>query len=190
MKRASILRGAGLVLSGLLLLAGQCRVLAHDPGLSTGQLRALHGQIEVELTLALADVQAMTPLDADNNGQVSSSEWNAAQPSLNRLAGEALSVQTGDQSILSSFASVRRDGSNNVHFTATFPAPHCGAWTFRSDLLSRLPRGHRQFVTVVGANGKVLAEALLSADRPALTVAADAPVSDHAPTFTGFLALG
>jgi hydrogenase/urease accessory protein HupE len=187
--RTSVASSAGLIFAGMLLLAGRLAALAHDPGLSTGQLRIRPGHLEVELTLAQADMQALMTLDADGDGKVSSSEWNSAQPSLNRLAGAALSVQVGGQTILASSTSLRRDGSNNVYLHASFVVPQAGELAFRSDLLSWLPRGHRQFITMLDATGKVLSETLLSATQPIVSVTKE-PVSGHAPTFAGFLGLG
>jgi hydrogenase/urease accessory protein HupE len=72
---------------------------------------------------------------------------------------------------------------------------HPGALTFRSELLSRLPPGHRQYVKVVNPTGRVLSEILLSAERPAVTANMDAALAEEArsgpgPTFAGFLSLG
>jgi len=210
---ASLLSRRGLLLAGALLLAGNLPALAHDPGLSTGQLRILPRQLEVELTLAEADVAALTPLDTNADGQVSPTEWAGAQASLNQLAGEAWNMQVGGQVMLHSTASARHDSSNNVHFIATFPVPQSGAVTCRSDLLARLPRGHRQFVTVLDASGRVQSETLLSAGEATInlegrvTRVPDLPRefcdqngdsqslslqqgSAPASTFGGFLALG
>lgn len=179
----------------MLLLGGGLPALAHDPGLSSGQLRIWPGQLEVELTLALADIEALTPLDANDDGRISLSEWTLAEASLNRLAGEASSVQAGARAIAASSAAIRRDASNNVHLTATFPVRHSDALTFRSELLSRLPRAHRQYVKVVNPTGRVLSELLLSAERPSVTADIGAALAEEAgsgpaPTFAGFLALG
>ena len=208
--RSVLIRQAPLV-AGMLLLAGRLPVLAHDPGLSTGQLRLVRGHLEVELTLAQADVAVLTPLDANADGQVSPDEWTSAQASLNRLAGEALNVQVQNQIVAVSSASARPDPSNNVHFMATFPVPQPGALTCRSDLLFRLPRGHRQFVTVLDASGRIQSETLLSAGQANInlegrdTQVPDLPCgireqnsrssslqqgSAPASTFGGFLALG
>jgi hydrogenase/urease accessory protein HupE len=179
----------------MLLFGGGLPALAHDPGLSTGQVRFLPDRIEVEVTLAREDVQTLTPLDVDGDGQVSHNEWTFAEVSLNQLAGDALSLQAGGQKIPASSARVRHDASNNVHFAATFPVQHAGARRFHSELLSRLPRGHRQFVTVFDAAGGVLSETLLSAERAVVTARTDTALAPEAgcvqpPTFAGFLALG
>ena len=164
------LRRHALLLAGVLLLAGHSPALAHDPGLSTGQLRILPRHLEVELTLAQADVAVLKPLNTNVDRQVSPGEWTGAQTSLDQLAGEAWSVQVDGQVMIRSSASARHDASNNVHFTATFPVSHAGAVTCRSELLARLPRGHRQFLTVLDATGRVQSETLLSAGQATINL--------------------
>ena len=189
-------RRAGLILAATFLLAGRGLAFAHDPGLSTGQLHILPGQLTVELTLGPAAVQLLTPLDADGDGRIAPSGWSSAQASLNRLAGEVLSIRAGGQTMRAPTGCARRDASNNVHFALTFPVPRSGELMVYSDLLSRLPRGHRQFVTVLDPTDRVLSETLLSAEQAYVIVAADAALTaagggrDKVVTFAGFLVLG
>jgi hydrogenase/urease accessory protein HupE len=154
----------------MLLLAGARPALAHDPGLSTAQLHILPGHLKAELTLAQADVAVLTPLDNNADGQISPTEWVDAQTSLNHLASEAWKVDASGHVMLQSSASARHDASNNVHFIATFPVLQPGAVTCRSDLVARLPRGHRQFVTVLDATGRVVSETLLSAGKATINL--------------------
>ena len=92
-------------------------------------------------------------------------------------------------------AAFRLDGTNNIHLTGTFPMRKGRALVVRSALIQRLPRGHRQFVTVLASTEAVLAETLLSAGQDVINAdaeklfAAEAPPSGH-HTFRGFLTLG
>lgn len=178
---ASLLARAGLVLAGVLLFVGPWPARAHDPGLSTAQFRILPGSVEVVLTLAQADVAALMPVEANGDGQIGLNESAGARASLERLASEAWNVDASGQTMLVSSASVRYDASNNVHFTAMFPMPQAGALTCRSDLLARLPRGHRQFVTVLDTTGRVLSETLLSAGQATINLEGRVTRVPHLP---------
>jgi hydrogenase/urease accessory protein HupE len=161
--------------------------------LSTGQLRLLPGRVEIELTFAQADVQALTPLDTNGDGRISPIEWTAAQASLRALVRENLRAEASGHTMFATDVSTRHDASNNVHFAATFPLPDAGRLTFHSELFSRLPRGHRQFITVIDATGRGLSELLLSAEQTAVTVTMETPSrgrAEQVATFGGFLALG
>ena len=177
------------------LWVGPSQSFAHDPGLSSGRLRLFPDRIETELTLARADVERIVPLDADGDGDVSPRELATARGTLEKLAGEAWEIRADDGTLAVRAPSVRFDGSNNVHFGSVLLTRGPRVLAVHSLLISRLPRGHRQFVTVVDQTNGVVAEALLSAERDALTVTrstAPAPTAVSASThsFNGFFMLG
>jgi hydrogenase/urease accessory protein HupE len=179
----------------LFLLVVPSKSFAHDPGLSTGQLRFLPDRIEMELTFARADLETLVPLDADGNGTVSPLELATAKPALEQLARDALVMRVDERFVAMEGAAFRLDETNNIHLTGTFPMRKGKALVVRSALIQRLPRGHRQFVTVVAPTEAVLAEALLSAGQEVINAdaeklfEAEAPPSGH-HTFRGFLTLG
>ena len=188
-------RWAILGLAGLSLWVGPSPSFAHDPGLSSGRVRLLPGRVETELTFARADLEKLVPLDADGDGEVTPRELASAQRTLERLAGEAWAIRTDDRVLAVTAPSVRFDGTNNVHLSGVSSVPAPGRISFQSLLLSRLPRGHRQFVTVLDQKNGVVTEALLSADRdvfsatPAAARDPEAAASSPRP-FNGFFKLG
>ncbi len=186
---------ARLMSAFLFLLLASWKSFAHDPGLSTGQLRLLPDRIEVELTFARADLETLVPLDADGDGAVSPLELATARPALDQFAHDALIVRMDERFVGVEAAAVRLDETNNVHLTAAFPLRQTGTLTIHSTLMQRLPRGHRQFVTAFDSTGAVLAETLLSARQDVVVLnlkepSAPGTASPPQHTFTGFLKLG
>ena len=176
----------------LLLLAS--RSLAHDPGLSTGQLRILPGRIEVELTFALADIQWLVEPGVFLGKKINPEALAIAKPGLEKLAREAWSMRIGECPLTMEACAFRLDETNNFHLSCSFPMQISGALTARSLLIDRLPRGHRQFVTVFDHANRVLAEMLLSAGQDVIiadTLKLSQP-EGHPPTHTfgNFLKLG
>jgi len=168
---------------------------AHDPGLSTVQLRFLPNRIESEMTFARGDLESLLRLDADDDGTVSSLELAATRPALEQLAREALGVRIDQRVVAAESIGYRLDEANNFHLTGVWPLQRGGTLVLGSALMDRLPRGHRQYVTALAPTGAVLAEALLSAGQNGITLdlkklfeAEAAPYCNH--TTRGFLMLG
>ncbi len=177
----------------LFLLAGFVR--AHDPGLSTGTLRFEGARLSAEFIFARADIETIIPLDADRDGKVSTAEWELARPKLKALAHDALTVQLNGKSLEIAAPHFVLDENNNIHLTATFPMERAGPVAIRSTLIARLPRGHREFVSVLDEHGATLTEVLLSAQQDAISVDGPAlPAADrrskHPGLFREFFAMG
>jgi hydrogenase/urease accessory protein HupE len=179
----------------IFLRVGSGLSFAHDPGLSSGQFRIQPQRLETELIFARADIESLVHLDADGDGRISPLELQAAHPALDRLAREALAICVDERSVAVTTSAFQLDETNNVHFKGTFPLRQARTLAIRSRLIDQLPRGHRQFVTVLGPTHDVLAEALLSAAQDAIRADLD-PLSSspaitlHPHTFTDFLKLG
>ena len=99
---------------------------------------------------ARADIEALVPLDANHDGKVSPEEWDSARPKLEPLAREALNVRVNDAAIAIAEPSFHLDENNNFRMAGIFLAQGAKALTVESPLIKRLPRGHRQFVSVLG----------------------------------------
>jgi len=178
----------------LLLLILASRSLAHDPGLSTGQLRILPARIEVELTFATADIQCIVEPGVFFGKKVNPEELAMARPALEKLAREAWSMRIGKCPLAMEACAFRLDETNNFHLRCLFPIQSSGVVSARSLLIDRLPRGHRQFVTVLDHTNGVLAEMLLSAGQDVITadILELSQPKGHPPTHTfgNFLKLG
>src|SRR5213592_4550315 len=79
----------------VLLWAGTADELAaHDPGLSAVEVRFQEEHLDLALTLARPDLEALVPLDGDRNGKISAEELARGRPELDALARRAFEVRT------------------------------------------------------------------------------------------------
>jgi len=165
----------------------------HDPGLSTAALKIFPNYLEAEATFARADIERLVPLDTDRDGRVNLEELERARPNLEALARHVFDVP-GDDAITNTEPAFRLDENNNVHLAGIFRTlgPKL---TVESPLLKTLPRGHRQFVSLLDDQGATLAEALLSAEQNVIELdlsqrlAADSQPANTG-TFVDFFRMG
>jgi hypothetical protein len=165
---------------------------AHDPGLSTAVVNVFPDSIGVEATFARADIEALAPLDANHDGKVSAAEWRQARPSLELLLRETLIVRGNNDPTVLTEVGFQLDEKDNFHVAGVLRAEGVKL-TLESALIKRLPRGHRQFLSVLNAQGKPLGEALLSVEHDTLEVnreVAEARPSKPGATFAEFLFMG
>jgi hydrogenase/urease accessory protein HupE len=163
----------------------------HDPGLSTATLRVLPDYLQAEATFARADIEALVPLDTDRDGRVSSEELDRARPKLEALARNVFNVPSIDP-IANAEPGFRLDKNDNFHMSGIFRAQG-PKLTLASPLIKQLPRGHRQFVSVLDQKGATLAEALLTAEHDTIDV--DARIAEEIQSartsrFGGFFFMG
>lgn len=185
----------GLPLGRLCLLFGVICFLAttaraHDPGLSSADLRLEKGRIFANLTFALRDIETLVPLDTDGNGQVSEGEFATARESLNLLALNALEVHLGGDRIQANELATQVDESNNVHFGLSFPVKTDARIILRSDLIKNLGRGHRQYFSFRDNQGQLLGERMLDANNNIFQMDGVVSVGSTPPSFRKFLVLG
>jgi hydrogenase/urease accessory protein HupE len=179
-----------------LFLAAAGRVCAHDPGLSALSLRLEKDKLEATLTLARADAEALAPLDADHDGKVSQQEFEAIRSRLELIADTALELKLDGTLIPGGPPQAELDPSDAVHFRFVFSGVTGGRFSVRSTILSSLPRGHREYLTLRDARDRLLGDRMLDAKNdsfdvqlPAMTTA----TASHSPSsrpFSRFLLLG
>lgn len=160
---------------------------AHDPGLSAAVLKLNGDRVEARLTYARADIELLVPLDADRDGVVSSAEFSQAKSQLESLAAEAIAVSANDQTVPVSFNGVELDDSNGVHFNFFFAKPQGEPFTLQSKLIERLPRGHRQYLELIGGE-KLIGSKMLTAETTSYqpTAAALAEAAHAGQSFMAF----
>jgi hydrogenase/urease accessory protein HupE len=173
-------------------LAAEAR--AHDPGLSALDLRLEERRLLAHLTFSRGDLETLIALDTDGDGQVSQAEFGTARPLLDALAADALDVRFGGRRAPATVLAVGLDESDGVHFHLSFPAADGSELGLRSTLVARLPRGHRQYLSLRDGSGIVLAEKMLDnrGDRGDAFEASDEvlPPGGRPGSFRKFLALG
>ena len=146
-------------------------LLAHNPGLSSLELKVDESWIEATLTYAFADAEALVLLDANHDGYAVQAEIDAARSPAAMLAKSALELTLEGASLTPSNVAVSVDDQNAVRWTITYGRGPGKSLSVRSPLIGKFARGHRQFLTVKDMLGTVLLERML--DEKSLAVAVD-----------------
>ena len=134
------------MLAGILtLLSGTA--LAHDPGLSAAEVHIFADRIEAEVSFAPADLEGINP-----------SEF-----SFLTIYGTEKKLE------LRSFSRKSSDRSS-IHYLLEFANANTGELRISAPVLANLPRGHKQFCSVLDQENKMLAERMLSAESKELTI--------------------
>jgi len=154
-------RGALVVISAW---AAGLPLGAHDPGLSSVEVKLEAASVVACVTFAGSDAAALPALPA-----------------------RALEVELDGRPATAAAASMGRD-AGNVQVKLVFAGAPRARIALRSPLLGSLPFGHRQYVAVRAAGGRVLGEAMLSGRANGLELAVGA--TGEARRFREFLALG
>lgn len=180
-----------LVAVFFLALVCAAAALAHDPGLSAAVLKLNGDRVEAHLTYARADIELIVPMDADRDGLVSATEFARVKSQLESLAAEAITVIVNGQSVSVAVSGVELDDSNGVHFLFSFAKPEGEPFVLQSNLIERLPRGHRQYVELVGGE-KLIGSKMLMAGAISYqpTAAALTEAAKASQSFWEFFKLG
>ncbi len=174
-------------LTALFFLCLAAPVFAHDPGLSSANLRLDAGEISAVVTYNERDISSVlgeTPEAVTANGP-------GIRPKLEALARRALTLEAGGREIASATVVTGVDQNKNVEFTYTYERPsNLGELTVHSALLPEMPFGHRQAFAAVDPSGKEIARSLLSNRETTakVTPGVVAPSANH--SFLDFLLLG
>ena len=169
-------------------------LMAHDPGLSSVLLRLETNRISAVITFARADIESLIPLDKNQDGHVSPEEFSAAKPRFDALASGALQVEFDHKIIATDTLDITLDTNNNFEVFLSFRGPHPRELSVTSLILTELPLGHRQILSLHDATNRLVEQFLLSADRNHATIliAGGSPESarSEATSFGQFIKLG
>jgi len=149
----------------MLVLLFSGTVLAHDPGLSSAEIRILPDRIVAEVSFARVD--------------------------LDQNFGERLLEIKADEEILAlRHFDVQTPDANSIHFILEFPNSPASELHLSAVVLEHLPRGHKQFLSVRDSKGKILTERMLSAEAKDLTITLRTNSGSSSERFFRFLVLG
>ncbi len=163
---------------------------AHDPGLSAVSIQLGTTNLTASLTVARGDVEALASVDADHDGRISQPELDAKRALLEVVALDAFEMSVDGHALTPAKAWLELDSNDAIRFQLLFPRPGTGKLNIRSSVISRLPRGHRQYISVRDEAQKVLAEQILDSAHDSLPVQlAEAPAAQP-HSFGQFLLLG
>jgi hydrogenase/urease accessory protein HupE len=166
---------------------------AHDPGLSAVAMQIKSDGLHADLSMALADVKLVVPsLEAGPGGQAGQPVLDAALPQLQKFAMDAFEVEGNGRRILPEKIRIQSDDSRTIHFLITFPGEMTSHLSVRSAQISRLSRGHRQYLALRGERGELLAERMLDANNSAFEQTWQGVVAPAGGphSFASFLLLG
>jgi hydrogenase/urease accessory protein HupE len=185
-------RAVFFLLLAWLVIGASRNVGAHDPGLSVATARLGPGAVSIHLAMARTDAEQIVPLDANHDGQVTDSEFQAALPELQRRGRQSFEVTDQDKILTPDEVIVRRDNINGIHFDLTYPGVNGGQLTIRSLWIGELARGHRQYLALQDGSNHVISEKMLDATHDVMSVSLGAPAQtamlQH--SFGEFLSLG
>jgi hydrogenase/urease accessory protein HupE len=181
-----------LCLALVFMIVAAASVFAHDPGLSAAELKLGEKQLTAQLTFAREEIAMLVPLDTDRDGQITQVEFDAARPRVESIARQSLIVNLDGRKIEPGEVSAVLGDSNALHFNLSFQALTKGHLQVLTPLLTKLARGHRQFLTIRNEAGHPLGEKMLDVNHNSFeTDLAALPTGHERPqTFWQFLKLG
>jgi len=130
-----------------LLIVSPVTIEAHDPGLSSLEIRIDRDRSTATLSLAAADARLAMPDDA-------------ARAALVR---EAIEIRVDGARLPGMLERHATAADSGTIVVVRFPALAGSTLTVRSDVPERLARGHRQLLTIRGKGARILSERMLDA---------------------------
>ena len=176
----------------VLALGAGTALHAHDPGLSSLRIERSAAELRVTLTWSGADFIGSLDRACDRNGdgRLAADEFDV--DGVRRLARAWLALEVGGALVAWTHIDAALEVNGDV-VTTFIGAPRAGAMELTVPALARLPRGHRQFATLVD-DGRGAGEVLLSAPTPSVrwnaTASAQPGTCSASVSFAGYLALG
>ena len=165
-------------------------VMAHPPGLSSMEIQLQADALRVSTTFSLQDIEALLPMDNDLDAEISDEELAVAKPKVMAWVINRLVIGTADTVFAAKALEIQFDEQNNARIDLLYPRPEHRDISLSSELLSLMPIGHQQFVTVRSAEGKPLLEKMLTRADYSLSLQANLEQSSSSATFWSFFTLG
>lgn len=177
-----------LLLIVLLCFIWSKQALAHDPGLSTAEIRVNQSVgLTVQLTISPSDLQGICQIDTKRDQRRSTTEFEAC---VLQAAGNAIELWSDKQPLTLIETKATYDSeSSAVSLTLGFSGPIGTHFELRSKVLQSMPRGHKQFVTLKDNEGHILTERMLSVSDSSMSYDFDSHSAGRASS-PGFLLLG
>lgn len=164
---------------------------AHDPGLSSANLKFTAAAVHLQLTYNERDIAAVTGATTEELKSRSAE----GRRKLDFAARRAVILRVNTELQTAASITANTDDNDNVEFVYRFDAPHAAAeFALESVLLREVAFGHRQAFSAVDEGGNEIARRILSARESSTTFqhgGTPAPGSTGPGLrFTEFLLLG
>jgi hypothetical protein len=117
-------------------------------------------------------MEVLVSMDSDHDGAVSAAEYTAAYPRLMVLGESMLAIEIDKRRILPETVDIELEESDALHFQLAYADIEGTGFTVDSNIITKLSRGHRQYLIVRDRQGTPLAEAMLTARKPQARVKA------------------
>jgi hydrogenase/urease accessory protein HupE len=169
---------------------------AHDPGLSSVDLTLQAHNVTAKVTFSLQDIEALVPMDSDQDAEVTLAEQQAAKPKIAEWVAQGIQLRLDGEVVPPTAAGeVNFDDKNNAQIDLQYDKAASQDIQLQVNYLSKLPKGHKEFVTLQSHTGKHLTEKMLSQQDSTLNFSL--PTTEQAGTaetksvtFSEFLLLG
>lgn len=169
---------------------------AHDPGLSSTDVIIKAQGVDAKITFSVQDVEALVPMDSDQDAEVTTTEQDAAKPKIAAWVQQGIQL-TLDGQVIQPIAAgvVSFDEQNNAHIALQYAQTPSKQLQLQANFLSKLPSGHKQFVTIKNEAGQGIGEKMLSQADSLIVQAFPVTTASNAETpsastFTDFFLLG
>jgi hydrogenase/urease accessory protein HupE len=136
---------AAVFVTAAVCLGLPAAAIAHDPGLSSLELRVTSRQFVAVLSLAAADARAAVDGTQD----------------IDRFALDAIDLRLDGVALAGHVERVSIDANTGTSVQLVFDRVAGSRLTVRSDVPSRLALGHRELLVIRGADDQLLAERML-----------------------------
>lgn len=154
------LKRLSIALIFFFFLVGVAR--AHDPGLSAVNVRLSSGRVSVHLSIARVDLDNAIKLNAHSSSTIADDTAEPKTP-MEAFGQDPIELTVDNESLTHRSVEVHPEESGAVVFEITYDSHPGSRLRILSRMLTLLPRGHRQYVSVVDEPGHKLAEKVLDA---------------------------
>lgn len=171
--RGQLRKLASALGAALIVAVSTARLLAHDPGLSSLDVRVGDREVVAVLSLAASDARSVGNEDV-----------------MAALVRDSIVLMLDGRRLVPLTTRVSFDDSGGVHVQIRCERLPGFQLAVRSRIAQRLPRGHRELLSIGAENGAVLVERMLDQDSSETAVDVSAVAVSPRPPFARFFLLG
>jgi len=173
----------------IILLSGPASLVqAHDPGLSRANVKLSDAGLSIHMEISRQDLELLVPIDTDHNGTVITEELSAVRSDLELLISSGINVRTARDKYQPNFISIEQATEDGIAIDLQYELSDTSEVQIHIPLIAQLARGHRQYLTVLDANGNLLAQHILAASSPPVVLHQTGP--DQLSVFRAYLTEG
>lgn len=172
----------------LTLIMAPVHVLAHDPGLSRARAQLQGSALALQMEFSLQDFEALLPVKPDSADAIPVSATQALRQQLLSIIGDAVAVYQAQVLLPPRSRSLTLGDDRTVTAELHYRLGGPEVISLRLPLIEKLARGHRQYLSVWDADGRLLGQHILDDGTPVLLGTASTP--DRLAVFQQYLRQG